>query len=718
MTITEDPQGRRGTGGTLTVLAVTAIRSPLVRRVTRTRFGREIRSTAMAERAMQTLSERYRIEMLTREVVRTHRARRRGASGSASFAEGTTHQPVGRAGVTRFVILGQGRTGSNLVQTELNRRWPEMRCLGEEYGADRRRRAPSETIDEITARVFAPTEDHPIVGCKLFYLHLYPSQLRDIITLPGMKVVHLRRRNLLRRYVSLQIAINNDRWLGHRRMSSPTIDERAVTINVDHFLQDTHRSVDSERRAEEVVVDAGVDVLDVWYEDLSEHLDAELRRIAAFLGAGTPVLESEPLLRRQNPEPLRLLVRNYEELRGRLSPTAMRVFLDPEDAGRRKRSARQRTQSQTCWPSESQELLLQAALRPPDEAGDAFVQWRNVSNPYEIDEGSRRLLPMVYRNFRRAGLKTSLDALLWDAYVQASARNQMLLRTLERVLAGLHDAGLPTLVLKGAALTVLHYRDRGTRPMADLDVMVPLELAGDALDSLRAAGWDLEPQWREQPLEQLLRMRHAVSMRLGDDELDLHWYALAACIGTDLEAGLWDSSVEMDVGGQRTRALAPADQLLQAFAHGLRHNPVPTVRWIADAHVVITSSGDALDWDQLLRRAARHRLSPWVSAAVTYLDGKFPSLVPPAPVAAARSVPVTARERREFEHSIRHSFHWILDAWHRYRRREADRGVVRAAAGFAEELRVHYDLDHAWQVPERALRGIQQQWRGPERDGR
>src|SRR5207245_2853083 len=106
-----------------------------------------------------------------------------------------------------------------------------------------------------------------------------------------------------------------------------------------------------------VVADAGVDVLDVWYEDLSEHLDAELRRVATFLGAGESAHESEPVLTRQNPEPLRLLVRNYADVRRRLSLTSMRVFLDPEDASRERWRAGVSREPQTCWPTEQQELL-------------------------------------------------------------------------------------------------------------------------------------------------------------------------------------------------------------------------------------------------------------------------------------------------------------------------------------------------------------------------
>ena len=366
----------------------------------------------------------------------------------------------------------------------------------------------------------------------------------------------------------------------------------------------------------------------------------------------------------------------------------------------------------TCWPTRGQELLLQAALCPPEQAGDAFAKWLRVNDPYDLDEGSRRLLPLAHRNLRRAGVETCFDDLLWRAWVEASGRNQVLLRTLERVLADLHDAGVPTLVLKGAALTVLYYRDRGARPMADLDVMVPREFAGRTLELLGADGWQVELPWRNRPVDQLLRMRHAVALLRDDDELDLHWHALAPSIGTELDTELWNASVPLAIEGQPTRALAPADQLLHGFVHGLRYNPVPGCRWIADAHVVITSSGDALDWDPVLQRADRYRLAAWVSAAIGYLDGQFPSLVPAAVVAAARSLPVTPQERRVFEHSTRAPQHWILETWRRYRWREEERSTLGAATGFVEELRVLYDLDSVWQLPERAARGISQRWRG------
>lgn len=607
------------------------------------------------------------------------------------------------------MIFCQPRTGSNLVQTELCSRWPEIRCLGEEYGPKLRGERPEETTEDITARVFAATDEHPVVGCRVFYEHVTEREFRDLLTVPGMKVVHLRRHNILRRYVSHQIALHNQVWARGRKQAAPAIDDRAVTVDVDDFIASSALAAERRKHLERALDDAGVAVLDVWYEDISADLDAQLRRIASFLNVGKPVSEPQPVHVRQNPEALRQLVRNYADVRSRLERTSMRELLDPEEAGQTAGRVGRRRQGRTCWPSEEQELLLQAALLPPEQAGEPFVQWQNVSNPDDVDEGSRRLYPLLHRNLRRGGVETPYDAVMWHAYVETSGRNQKLIRTLERVLGHLYDAGVPALVLKGAALTVLHYRDRGTRPMNDLDVMVPIELVDRALHVLRDEGWDPVRTDSSRPTAQL-HLRHAVSLRQGDDEVDLHWHALSACMDADLDADFWDASVDLLVGGQRSRALAPTDQLLHAFVHGVRYNDFPPLRWIADAHVVINSSRSELDWDRLLLLSRRYRLAAYTSAALTYLDGLFPTIVPQSVLAAANSLPVSRQDRREFERMIRTSY-WLPKQWYRYRRSEPDRNMLGAAFGFVDRLQMAYGLDHAYQLPLRVAAGMHRRMR-------
>jgi LPS sulfotransferase NodH len=416
----------------VTEKAVTAIDHPLVQRVRRTKIGRELRTTRLTDHALRVLRLRYAREVSRREALWRQLAARRSTASTTS-ATGTP-----------FVLLCQARTGSNLVQSELCRRWPSVRCLGEEYGPHLRQHRPGETLEEVTARVFAPTEAQPTVGCRLFYEHVSPDELEGILALPGMKVVHLQRRNALRRYVSLEIAQQTQVWARGRRHAGQSIGERAVTIDVDQFINTCFRVAERQASRERVIVDSGVDVLDVWYEDLSEHVDHHLRRIATFLGQGEPLLEALTFLVRQNPEPLRLLVRNYDEVRSALAHTPMREYLDPEDVGHRRPVVPWRNRTRTCWPTAEQELLLQAALLPPGAAGEAFARWQGAADPFVLDEGSRRLLPLVHRNLRRGRIETTLDSFLWNAYVRASGRNQVLLHTLEEAQGGRpHGAPLP-----------------------------------------------------------------------------------------------------------------------------------------------------------------------------------------------------------------------------------------------------------------------------------
>ena len=78
----------------------------------------------------------------------------------------------------------------------------------------------------------------------------------------------------------------------------------------------------------------------------------------------------------------------------------------------------------------------------------------------------------------------------------------------------------------------------------------------------------------------------------GERRLDLHRYALEQLASDE---PFWSAAVEIDVMGVRTRALAPTDQLLHVVAHGGRWNPVPPVRWIADAELIRRSAPGGID---------------------------------------------------------------------------------------------------------------------------
>ena len=67
-----------------------------------------------------------------------------------------------------------------------------------------------------------------------------------------------------------------------------------------------------------------------------------------------------------------------------------------------------------CWPTETQELLLRACLMNDHQALAAWQQWQVVFESGSFDEGSRRLLPLLYRNLKNQKITGPLISKLKD----------------------------------------------------------------------------------------------------------------------------------------------------------------------------------------------------------------------------------------------------------------------------------------------------------------
>jgi hypothetical protein len=64
-------------------------------------------------------------------------------------------------------------------------------------------------------------------------------------------------------------------------------------------------------------------------------------------------------------------------------------------------------------------------------------------------------------------------------------------------------------------------------------------------------------------------------------------------------------------------ALCVSDILLHVIAHGLRVNPLPPIRWVADAVLILRGGG--VDWDRFLALAAVLRCRLVMERALKYL---------------------------------------------------------------------------------------------------
>jgi hypothetical protein len=193
---------------------------------------------------------------------------------------------------------------------------------------------------------------------------------------------------------------------------------------------------------------------------------------------------------------------------------------------------------------------------------------------------------------------------------------------------------------------VQSYRDRGLRPMVDVDVLVRTDQALAAAQHLTEAGW--------RPVgASLARQMPIVPGALfvdggGGGVIDLHWHSLWAPARED---DFWGAALPIEIGGAPTLGQCSADQLLQVCVHGVWARARQPVRWLADAVMVLRAAGAGFDWERLVQRARSRSVTLPMAAALRYLRQVMAVPIPPEVVHALQS---SARRYSEF------AVHW---AW-------------------------------------------------------
>ena len=303
--------------------------------------------------------------------------------------------------------------------------------------------------------------------------------------------------------------------------------------------------------------------------------------------------------------------------------------------------------ARALWPTPGQEQLLRAALLDGPEALSAWDEWKRGHDLIEsdLDHGSFRLLPLVYKNLLAQGADEPLMPRLKGIYRYWWCSNHRLVYRAAGVIRGLHEAEVPTVALKGLAVSSVFYRDIGARPMADIDVLVPYSRASAAVACLQRLGWKpARPR-----VQDLIRYQHSVTMVSATGEtLDLHWHALAECVQEDVDVGFWQRATPVRILGARTLALSPSDALMHAVVHGMRWNEEPTMRWIADAMAILRSSKGAIDWRGLLAEAGERRVLLRLIMGLSYLRRTLGAPIPDTALELLRSRPHSGLERLEY----------------------------------------------------------------------
>lgn len=399
-------------------------------------------------------------------------------------------------------------------------------------------------------------------------------------------------------------------------------------------------------------------------------------------------------------------------------------------------SSATRYQSGGCWPSATQRLLLQAALCDGESARSAWEKWRVAVDIAHLESASHRLLPLLDHNLTAWHIPIAeADKAIFTCIARETwLKNQVLMARGAALIYELEALGIATLVFKGAALAGQFYRDLSLRPMNDFDILVPSHQVMQAYKWALQNGWEFDVEPDDVPQSDVfLENLHGQGFRNAQGQsFDLHKHLLHHCNAPNADTDFWNASIETDIQGTTTRTLCATDHLLVALVHGVQWEANISLRWIADAMMILRASSDEIghheiDWNRVLEQTCQRRLHLPILHGLRYLETTFDAPIPQSVLDELARLFVTPAERLEFHgwttsHLTHHPLMRFYLRYLQFARREISEGRRGKIFDLPLYLQHMWQLRSPWQLPffiyQRGLRQLRAHWQARFRSHR
>lgn len=250
---------------------------------------------------------------------------------------------IGNQGYTKFIILGRSRVGSNLLRGLINDHnkaiaYGEIFRKQGEVGWDMTyyrhnqinlfqedeylKQEPIDFLDDHIYKNYI--NDVVAVGFKLFYYHAKQEEWKKIwsyLKNENVKVIHLKRRNLLRVHLSRELAGRSGNWQNKKYNS-------AISLNPEKCAWDFKRTERWWKEYDDLFKEN--DLLEVWYEDLVRDRDVWVQNILSFLDVNDSHQNLQPTTKKQSQKKASELIKNYDSLKREFMGTKWEYLFEKE----------------------------------------------------------------------------------------------------------------------------------------------------------------------------------------------------------------------------------------------------------------------------------------------------------------------------------------------------------------------------------------------------
>ncbi|MFT4313352.1 MAG: Stf0 family sulfotransferase [Candidatus Woesearchaeota archaeon] len=216
---------------------------------------------------------------------------------------------LGHRTYDKCIILARSRTGSTLLLSYLNCH-PRIYIGGEEFAV-----LGSKNWKKVWDTFFCR---YPFsarwVGFKIFYYHPRDKACEDLWNYlqkdKSIHIIHLVRKNRLRSIVSKEVGLKQGVWTSIDAKKQKQKIAKKVFLDPHKCVEYLEQSEKWEKQARSQFADHPL--IEITYEDLVLNKQKTLNSVFTFLGLSPKPVRTE--LKKQNPEKLRDLVENYDDL--------------------------------------------------------------------------------------------------------------------------------------------------------------------------------------------------------------------------------------------------------------------------------------------------------------------------------------------------------------------------------------------------------------------
>lgn len=268
-------------------------------------------------------------------------------------------------------------------------------------------------------------------------------------------------------------------------------------------------------------------------------------------------------------------------------------------------------------------LLMRAALDRGPRGRKSFESWRERVRLTDVDYPSQKMLSAVGHHLKDDLTSRQVGRVARFTWL----RSQMLLRAGFRAQDALINAGVPVAWIKGTAVLFRTTTPIATRPMEDIDLLVPIGEVAKATACLNAAGFrsSADKELIQCP-DLITDNQHGIAFVDGfGAEVDLHWQAFKGAMRRSSEEGVWNRSSIATRFGQSHRVVSAEDLLLQVIATNREGNDA---YWVLDAIRLIEDN--KIDFSTLLEIAEERHLKRMCIVAFAIIATYRPSAIPRA----------------------------------------------------------------------------------------